>query len=457
MALISNKKRMKTITTLSLLLLAQMTKAQFNKTKQADTVKNSNWSYHFQFTAISQYHSGFKAPYSGKNSLADTAEIAATSVTSTLFLGRRLWKGAAVYFNPEISGGRGLSSALGVAGAFNGETSRVGTTEPKLYIARAYFQQDIPLGTDYDELEDDENQIAGKIPKERISISAGKFAASDFFDDNSYSHDPRNQFSNWSLMANGAWDYPANTRGYTMGLVVEVIKSNWTLRLSTLAVPRVANSADLEYKLGKAHSETVEIERKNLFKRPGSLRFLFSNTYSKAPSYAAGIQALQDNNTFILDVISGDAENNTYGGRKYGFGFSGDQELTNDLGIFARAGWNNGKDVTWAFTEIDHTLSLGLSLKGSKWKRGNDVFGVAAVANGISNGHRTFLADGGYGFIIGDGKLNYGNEMILETYYNARFTKSFWLTLDYQFVKNPAYNKDRGPVNAFGIRGHVAF
>lgn len=457
MALISKKKIMKTITTISLLLLAQITKAQINKVKQADTVKKSNWSYHFQFTAISQYHPGFKALYSGRNSLADTAEIAATSITSTLYLGRRLWKGAAVYFNPEISGGRGLSSALGVAGAFNGETTRVGSTEPRLYIARAYFQQDFPLGNDYLELEDDENQIAEKIPKDRISISAGKFAASDFFDDNSYSHDPRAQFSNWSLMANGAWDYPANTRGYTMGLVVEVVKSNWTLRLSTLAVPRSANSSNLQYKLGNAHSETLEIERKDLFKRPGSLRLLVSNTYSKAPSYAEGLQALRDNNTFILDVISGDAENNVYGGRKYGFGFSGDQELTDDLGIFGRAGWNNGKDVSWAFTEIDQTFSLGLSLKGGKWKRGNDVFGLAAVVNGISEGHKTFLADGGYGFIIGDGRLNYGNEMILETYYNAQLTKTFWLTLDYQFVKNPGYNKDRGPVNTFGIRSHVAF
>jgi len=445
---------MKRISTIGILVLsAQMAWAQ-----QADTVKQSNWSYHFQFTAISQYHSAFKAPYKGRNSLADTAEIAATSATSTMFLGRKLWKGAAVYFNPEISGGRGLSSAVGVAGALNGETYRVGNAAPAIFIARAYFQQQFALGnTGYEYVADDVNQVGGMVPKDRITITAGKFAASDFYDDNKYSHDPRSQFLNWSLMGNGAWDYPANTRGYTMGLVVELVKADWAFRLSSVAVPRIANAPKLEYKIDKAHSETLEIERKNLFKRPGCLRLLFTNTYSKSPSYAQGIQALTDNNTQILDVISGQAEGTTYGGRKYGIGFSGDQELTDDLGIFARAGWNDGKDVTWAFTEIDRTASLGLSLKGARWKRADDVFGLAAVVNGLSSGHRTFIADGGYGFIIGDGKLNYGKEMILETYYNAKLTKTFWLTADYQFVNHPAYNKDRGPVNVFAIRGHIEF
>lgn len=445
---------MKKLLTLIMLLLS----AQIIMAQQADTTRTSKWSYHFQFTAISQYHGSFKSPYKGKNSLADTAEIAATSMTSTLFLGRKLWKGAAVYFNPEISGGKGLSSAVGVAGALNGETYRVGNTAPAIFIARAYFQQQFPLGnTEYEQVRDDVNQVADLVPKDRITITAGKFAASDFYDDNAYSHDPRNQFLNWSLMGNGAWDYPANTRGYTMGLVVELVKSDWSLRLSSVAVPRIANAPKLEYKFGKAHSETIEVERKNLFGRPGSLRLLFTNTYSKAPSYAAGIQAVKDNNTALLNVISGETEGLTYGGHKYGFGFSGDQELSNDLGVFARAGWNDGKDVTWAFTEIDHTLSAGLSLKGTKWKRPADVFGIAAVVNGISSAHRTFLADGGYGFIIGDGKLNYSNEMILETYYNVRLSKTFWFAADYQFVKNPAYNKDRGPVNVFAQRGHIEF
>ncbi|HSZ85837.1 MAG TPA: carbohydrate porin, partial [Puia sp.] len=190
--------------------------------------KDSSWSVHFQLTVISQAHSGFKAKYSGTNSLADTPEFGATSITTTLFLGKKLWKGAAFYFNPELSGGRGLSYAVGVAGALNGETYRIGNPAPVVSVARAYLQQNIALNNSYYENVDDAaNQVGGKIPSSRITISAGKFSMSDFYDKNSYSHDPRTQFLNWSLMSDGAWDYPANTKGYTYGLVAELIKPTW--------------------------------------------------------------------------------------------------------------------------------------------------------------------------------------------------------------------------------------
>src|SRR5580693_6378503 len=188
-------------------------------------LKDSTWNFHFQLTVISQAHPGFNAKYSGMNSLADTPEFGATSITTTLFLGKKLWRGAAFYFNPELSGGRGLSYALGVAGALNGETYRIGDPAPVVSVARAYLQQNIPLGkTTYEEANDDINQIAEQIPSKGITISAGKFSMSDFYDKNSFSHDPRAQFLNWSLMSNGAWDYPANTKGYTYGLVAELIK-----------------------------------------------------------------------------------------------------------------------------------------------------------------------------------------------------------------------------------------
>lgn len=424
-----------------------------------DSVKENKWTNHFQLTVISQSHLAFKALYSGRNSLSDSAEWGATSITSTLFLGRKLWKGGAFYFNPEISGGNGLSNAHGVAGALNGETYRVGNPTPGIFIARGYLQQQIPLGnTSYGNVDDDVNQVKDKIPSNRITISAGKFAISDFYDDNKYSHDPRTQFLNWSLMSNGAWDYPANTRGYTFGIVTELIKPKWAVRLSSVAVSKIANAPEMEYNIKNAHSETVEIERTiSLNKRPGKLRFIVSNTHSRSPSYAEGMKAIATDDTYLLNVISGNAERNVYGGKKFGLGFSADQELTNEIGFFIRVGWNDGKDVTWAFTEIDQTLSAGITMKGIKWKRAGDVFGIASVINGISNAHRNFLAAGGYGFIIGDGKLNYGHEAIIETYYNAFLSKFFWLTLDYQFVNNPGYNKDRGPANVFAVRGHVAF
>ncbi|MEO8852943.1 MAG: carbohydrate porin [Ginsengibacter sp.] len=425
----------------------------------SDSLANIKSTAHFQLTVISQDHLSFKSLYSGNNSLPSKAEWGATSITSTLFLGRKLWKNGAFYFNSEISGGQGLGGSLGVAGALNGETYRVGDATPSVFIARAFFQQQIPLSKDsFENVDDDINQIKGKVPSERITISAGKFAISDFFDDNQYSHDPRTQFFNWSLMSNGAWDYPANTRGYTFGIVTEFIKPMWTIRVASVTVPSIANSPEMEYDFTKAHSETIEIERKiSLNKNPGTLSLLFSEMYSRAPSYQSGLEAIKTNDTNLLNVFSGNAKGKTFGGKKYTIGFSGDQQLNHWLGIFIRAGWNDGKDATWAFTEIDQTLSAGLSIKGSLWKCPNDVFGLASVINGISQDHKEFLKAGGYGFIIGDGNLNYGHEAIIEAYYNTHLTKFFSLGLDYQFVNNPGYNKDRGPVNAFAVRGHVDF
>lgn len=439
---------------LGLLLTVSVSLAQ-----TADTLKTSPWSAHFQLTVINQVHSGFKAAYSGVNSLADTVEPSATSITASLFLGRKLWKNAALYFNPELSGGGGLSAAVGVAGALNGETYRVGNPTPVVTVARAYLQQVIPLGhTSYETVGDASNQIAGTLPSRRITLTAGKFSVSDFFDKNSYSHDPRSQFLNWGLMSNGAWDYPANTRGYTIGVVVEVVEPGWAVRFSSVAVPVIANHSDMEYVFGKAHSETVEIEHgMSIAGKPGVVRLLFSHTASRAPSYKAGMVALADHDSTLLAVISGNARGTVYGGHKTGVFLSIEQQLTNTIGFFTRLGWNDGKYATWAFTEIDQTATAGFSFNGARWKRSQDVAGIAGVINGISGDHRAFLKAGGYGFIIGDGNLNYGYEEILEAYYNARLFSKIWATLDYQFVNNPAYNKDRGPVHVFAIRGHIEF
>ena len=428
---------------------------------QTDSTHVDPWSYHFQVTVIDQNHSGFNSKYSGMNSLSDTVQTGAVSVTSTLFFGRRLWKGGAAYFDGELSGGHGLSYALGVAGALNGETYRIGDPSPVISAARYYIQQMIPLGhTGYDHQDNTINQLGGAVPSSRIVISAGKFGISDFFDANVYTHDPRSQFMNWALMSNGAWDYPANTKGYTYGLVIELIKPTWAARISSVAVGATANHSDMEYKFGKAHSETLELTKKLqlINGQPGSIGFIASYSASRAPSYQDGLTALKTGDAALLNVFSGNGEGLSYGGHKTGLYLNLAQGLTQDLGFFARAGWNDGKYATWAFTEIDQTVSAGLSLKGTIWKRKDDVVGLGQIINGISKDHRDFLAAGGYGFIIGDGGLNYGHETITEFYYNAQVTSTFWLTFDYQFVVNPGYNKDRqGPVHVFGFRGHVAF
>ena len=455
--------RMKVLYNLCLLLtLSCLSLAQAQAQTGPDSAaKPSPWSSHFQLTVINQYHSGFHAKYSGMNSLADTVEPGATSVTTTLFLGRKLWKNAAVYFNPELSGGRGLSSAVGVAGALNGETYRIGDPAPVVAIARAYLQQSFALGHSdkKDTLDEGPNQVADVLPAHRLTLSAGKFSMSDFYDVNTYSHDPRQQFLNWALMSNGAWDYPANTKGYTMGLVAELIQPAWALRLSSVAEPVIANHSSMEYVFGKAASQTAEFtENTKIGSHPGAIRLLFSYTQSRAPSYKEGLEAVKTDDTTVLNVIDGNAEGHSYGGHKTGLGLNVEQELTNNIGAFARVGWNDGQYATWAFTEIDRTVSAGLSFKGAPWKRPDDVVGVAGVVNGISAAHQAFLKAGGYGFIIGDGNLNYGHEAIVETYYSARLYQAVWLTFDYQFVNNPGYNKDRsGPVHVFAIKGHVEF
>ena len=417
------------------------------------------WTGHFQTTVITQKHLPFKAAYSGVNSLADTSEPAATSLTATLFLGRKLWKGAAIYFNPEVAGGRGLSSALGVAGGLNGETFRVGNPEPQVYAARLYITQYIPLGNSPDkEIGDDLNQVEAMIPENHLSFTLGKFSVTDFFDGNLYSVDPRTQFLNWSLWANGAWDYPSDARGYTMGLVIEANMKKWRVRFSSVALPKVANGSHLEYRIPGANSETLEfLYRFSINKRSGNLRTLIYSSFYRGPSYAAGIRALSNNDIFVLDLFRGLTENKSFGGRKFGIGINLDHEVSDNAGLFFRAGWNDGKYASWSFTEIDRTINAGISLNGGIWKRPGDILGIGAGLNGISENHRSFLEKGGYGFIIGDGRLNYGLEHILELYYNIRLNKFLWFTVDYQFVKNPAYNRDRGPVNVFAARGHVEF
>jgi hypothetical protein len=415
------------------------------------------WSYHFQLTSIGQGHGRFHSAYSGQNSLRDTDEVA-LSLTSTLFLGRKLWKGAAVFFNPELAGGKGISYALGLAGAANGETFRVGNPEPKIYVARAFFQQHIALKNSEKEYEEsDLNQLGNYIPASRVTINAGKFSIADFYDDNAYSHDPRSDFFNWSLMSNGAWDYPANTRGYTWGLMTEIIKPSWSLRLSSVLMPVKANGNVFDLNVEQSHAETIEFEKKLKIKNhPGGIRILGFENFSSSPFYSNAIAQMQAGDSSLVQVLSGKIPGQDYGRMKYGFALSAWQELTKNLGVFARAGWNDGKTGTWAFTEIDETVSAGISLKGREFNRSEDVIGIACVMNGISKLHAQYLNAGGYGFMLGDGKLtHYNNEIITEAFYKIKLASSLWITPDYQLVLNPGYNANRGPVSIYALRAHV--
>lgn len=415
-----------------------------------DTLKQQRFNLHFQQTIITQYKPSFGAPYSGKNSLITNSETQ-SSITSTLFGAARLWKGAGAYFNPEISGGSGLSKTLGVAGFPNGETFRVGGAEPKIYIARFYLKQTFEWGAEKDTMDDDANQLAGLKSKRYFSVAAGKFGMADFFDGNNFSHDPRAQFMNWALMDNGAWDYPANTRGYVLGAVTELGEPGCTLRFAFTMITTQANGAIWDAKIGHANSQTLEYERRYILSgQKGTVRILAFTNNGKFGNYR---QALALNPT-APNVDTTQA----YGRHKYGFGISADQYLSKDFGVFAKVSYNDGHTETWFFTEIDRSLTFGGELKGKSWKRADDELGLAFIANGLSADHKNYLAAGGYGFLIGDGKLNYSPELIAELYYKLNaYQKKIWLSPDYQFILHPAYNADRGPVNVLGIRLHVEF
>ena len=430
-----------------------------NSDRVIEPVGNSNvasqrFNLHLQATYIYQYKPSFTAPYSASNSLTGTEETQ-NSVTGTLYAGLRLWKGAAIYVNPELAGGSGLSGALGMAGSSNGETFRIGNPSPFMYLARAYFQQTFSLARKgemaWNSVEDDQNQLSGYEPKRYIRINAGKFSLGDFFDNNEYSNSPRTQFLNWALMNNGAWDYAANTRGYTVGLVAEVKMDKMSYKIGFVTLPKEANGPDLNYNIGDAYAINAEATRAlTINNRPGNVRVLAYYNTSNMEKYTEAIDiATTHNTTPILNSP-------ILGGTKTGFGLNADQELSDLLGIFARVGWNDGKYETWCFTEIDRTASLGLKLNGQQWNRESDHAGVAIVVNGLSKEHQQYLAFGGKGFIIGDGQLNYAPEAIGELYYSFRpIDKNIWLTGDYQFCLNPAYNADRGPVHIFSVRLHV--
>ncbi len=431
---------------LSLLLAVTL----FNAAFAQDTSKQQRYNFHFQQTIITQYKPQFNAPYTGQNSLI-TKEETQTSITTTMFSGLRLWKGAEVYFNPELSGGAGLSQTLGVAGFPNGETFRVGGVQNKIYIGRLYFKQNFEWGKDKDTIDDDNNQLAKYRSKRYFSIVIGKFGMADFFDANAFSHDPREQFMNWALMDNAAWDYPANTRGYVLGSVAELGQPTWALRFAfTMAVTQ-ANSSTWDAKIGKANTETIEYEKRyEIAGQKGTLRLLGFLNNGKYGNYQLAIEQ----NPTAPNVDS----TQHYGRRKYGFGINTDQYITKDFGVFAKASWNDGHTETWFFTEIDRSLTFGGVLKGTSWHRKEDEAGLAFIVNGLSADHKDYLAAGGYGFIIGDGRLNYSPEMIAEFYYKWNpFHEKFYLSPDYQFILHPAYNADRGPVNVFGLRAHVEF
>ncbi len=411
-------------------------------------VSTANWNFHAQSTVIEQVHFGFPASVSGLNSLHSERECKQT-VSFDLMAGARVWRGGEVYADGMMWQGFGFSDAVGAAGFPNGEAFRVGTEIPNVTFARAFLRQTFGFGGEQEKVEDDALQLAGARDISRVTITAGKFSAKDIFDRNAYANDPRTQFLNWALMANGAWDFPADALGYAPGVAVELNQPAWAARAGVFGVPHRVNGVSFDKAFTRAWSSVGELERRfTINGHPGAVRFLAFLTEAAMGSYAE---------TVANPGFGGDITRTRAYRHKFGFGLNVEQELATDLGVFLRAGWNDGRNQTWMFTDIDRTVSAGLSLKGRAWGRAGDTLGLAAAVNAISREHRNFLAAGGTGITVGDGSLNYAPETILETYYDAQLPWRARAALDFQFIANPAYNRDRGPVPIIAGRLHWEF
>ena len=413
------------------------------------TPKVAPWySVHAQATVVSQGNWKFFSPYVGTNSLRPNLNYRTTN-TDTLYLDVRPWHGGEIVFNPEVSGGTGLSNTLGLAGFPNGEATRIGAIEPTPYFARLFYRHTFELDGEWENAEDAANQISGPRARNRFQISVGKMSAEDVLDDNVYSHDPRTQFLNWSIMYTGAWDYPANVRGYTYGVLLDYTTMFYAVRYGIFAEPAVANAAPIDPHILKAHGQFLEFQEDFILQdHPLRVReWVYLNT-AHMGKYREALAEMPVN----PDITQTRSYRN-----KYGFGLSLEKEITDDLGFFLRAGWNDGQSESWAFTEIDQTAAAGFLLKGKAWHRPTDQIGVAGVINGISDAHRDYLAAGGLGFIIGDGALSYLPEEIAETWYDWQLARGIFVTFDFQGVEHPAYNPARGPVAIAAVGFHLEY
>ena len=425
-------------------------KAAAEVTGEHPSLPDEWYSLHYQFTGATQYHPSFAARYSGQNSLSPEAE-SATAFVTTLYADLRLWRGGELLVNPEMSGGKGLSSTLGVAAFPDGIVYRVGDPAPAVYIARLAISQTFGLGGGKVVNEGGPNELAGARDRDVLAITVGRFSVVDVVDGNRYANDATTEFFNWALFASGAYDYPADTRGYTWGVLADLAKGWWSARGGIALEPYYANLAQMDWRIQKSHGLMAEYEARYAVRGlPGaSSVLLFWNT-ARMGSYE---QVLANPSAYGNSVAATRAD----GRNKYGFALSVEQQLTDTTGVFMRLSWNDGHNESWAFTEIDRSLALGVTQNGRPWRRPLDIVGAAVVANGLSPWHEQYLAGGGYGFIIGDGALNYGPEVIGDIYYKVQLSEALSVSAIYQPIIDPAYNRDRGPVHVFSARFHVAF
>ncbi len=420
---------------------------------------NTPWWVTGQENTIFQAHPNFHSPYEGTHSLRAAGEYKASEV-ATLYLGyephRHLRYNTDLILNLENAGGRGISQALGLAGFTNLDVVRNPNLGSTPYMARVEIVQTIGLtSTLVDNQDRGPFSLAAQVPERRFVVRAGKMSLPDVFDQNEVGSDSHLQFTNWTIDNDGAWDYAADTRGYTYGGVLEYDDKSWSARYGIFAMPVVANGIDLDWAFSRASGQNWEWELRKgpLPGRHGSTRILAYVNHAHMGSYREAVQAYLAGQDATPDIT----RHEHFGAVKYGFGINNEQDISTNLRTFFRVGWNEGQHESFAYTEDDQTVAAGADYSGRRWSRQFDKAGLAFVSNAIKRDHQNYLKYGGLGFILGDGRLNYGRENILEGYYNLHTVRGLYFALGGSWIVHPGYNRDRGPVIVPSVRMHLDF
>lgn len=432
-------------------LVAQESTAPATTVGDQESFWNRFW-VSIQANFIRQQHPTFYAKYSGPNSFLPDKEHA-TSQVETLYTGFRITKDLEILCDVESAGGAGLSEALGIAGFTNVDVVRNPTLGQEPYVSRVMLHYTIPLSDQTTDGTRNPLSLSSTESVRRLELRVGKMSTVDFFDLNSVGSDSHLQFMNWAVVNNGAYDYAADTRGYTYGLLLEYYDKSWAARFGEMLMPTVANGLQLDWNIARARGENFEVEYHPTLipNRASTVRALGFFNHANMGSYREAINGYLSGKDATPDITLYRKQ----GRVKYGFGLNVEQELTSLWRAFGRLGWNDGSNESYAYTEIDRTAAIGSDFRGTPWHRSQDKLGAAFVTNGISGDHRRYLALGGLGFILGDGALNYGLEKIFETYYTAHIWRGISFAVAYQHVTNPGYNRDRGPADVVSFRIHV--
>jgi high affinity Mn2+ porin len=415
------------------------------------TLAEEDWAVHGQATFVEQFHPAFRAPYGGAASLFGGAQGRET-FDATLYLGLRPWEGGEAWADMETDQGFGLSNTLGAAAFPSAEAYKVGKSAPYGRLQRLFFRQTFDLGGEVQEIEGEANQLGGARTSDNLILTGGKFSVTDIFDTNAYAHDARGDFLNWAIIDAGAFDYAADAWGYSYGLAAEWSFDQWTLRGGLFDLSRVPNTTELETSFDQFELVGEGERRVTLFGHDGKLKLLGFLNRGRMGSYNDAV-ALS-----LLTHAPADAALVRHYRSRPGMAVNIEQGLTDDLGFFLRASLNDTSQETYEFTDIHQSLSTGLSLKGAAWDRKDDTVGVALETSAISKSAQSYFAAGGLGLLIGDGRLtHYGDETVVEAYYDVRLSHGVNAALDYQLISDPAYNADRGPVSVLGFRLHGEF